>query len=92
MFKTAIDAGVDSIMVGHISCPSLQNDAVDGIYPPATLSYDLMTKVLKEEMGFSGVVVSDALIWADFCAGYTSRTMPRLSALKQAAICFCGRS
>lgn len=66
MFKTAIDAGVDSIMVGHISCPSLQNDAVDGIYPPATLSYDLMTKVLKEEMGFSGVVVSDALDMGGF--------------------------
>ena len=61
MFKVAIDAGVDSVMVGHISLPALQNDAVDGAYPPATLSHDLMTKLLKEEMGFEGVVVSDAL-------------------------------
>lgn len=66
MFKTAIDAGVDSIMVWHISCPSLQNDAIDGMYPPATLSHDLMTKVLKEELGFSGVVVSDALDMGGF--------------------------
>ncbi|MDY3929570.1 MAG: glycoside hydrolase family 3 N-terminal domain-containing protein [Clostridia bacterium] len=66
MFKVAIEAGVDAIMPGHISCPALQNDAVDGIYPPATLSYDLITKVLKGEMGFEGVVVSDALDMGGF--------------------------
>ena len=42
-------------MVGHISVPAFQNDAVDGIYPPSTLSHDVMTKLLKEEMGFGGV-------------------------------------
>lgn len=66
MFKTAIDAGVDAIMAGHISCPALQNDDINGIYPPATLSYDLLTKVLKEEMGFEGVVISDALDMGGF--------------------------
>ena len=66
MFKAAIDAGVDSIMVGHISVPAFQNDAVDGIYPPSTLSHDVMTKLLKEEMGFGGVVVSDALDMGGF--------------------------
>ena len=66
MFQTAIDAGVDAIMVGHICAPALQNDAVDGSYPPATLSHDLMTKLLKETMGFQGVVVSDALDMGGF--------------------------
>lgn len=66
MFKAAIEAGVDSIMIGHISAPALQNDAIDGNYPPATLSYDLVTKVLKQEMGFDGVVVSDALDMGGF--------------------------
>ncbi len=66
MFKVAIDAGVDSIMVGHISVPAFQNDAVDGAYPPATLSHDVMTKLLKEELGFEGVVVSDALDMGGF--------------------------
>lgn len=66
MFQAAIDAGVDSVMVGHISAPAVQNDVVDGSYPPASLSYDLVTKVLKGEMGFEGVVVSDALDMGGF--------------------------
>ena len=66
MFKAAIDAGVDSVMVGHISAPAIQNDDVNGSYPPASLSYDLVTKVLKGEMGFEGVVVSDALDMGGF--------------------------
>ena len=66
MFQTAIDAGVDSVMIGHISAPALQNDAIEGSYPPASLSYDLVTKVLKNEMGFEGVVVSDALDMGGF--------------------------
>jgi len=66
MFQTAIDAGVDSVMIGHISAPAIQNDDVDGSYPPASLSYDLVTKVLKGEMGFNGVVVSDALDMGGF--------------------------
>jgi beta-N-acetylhexosaminidase len=66
MFKTAIDAGVDAIMAGHISAPAFQGDAVDGMYPPATLSYDLITKLLKETLGFKGVVVSDALDMGGF--------------------------
>lgn len=66
MFQKAIDSGVAAIMAGHISCPALQNDGIDGIYPPATLSYDLITKVLKNEMSFEGVVVSDALDMGGF--------------------------
>lgn len=66
MFQTAIDAGVDAIMVGHICAPALQNDAIEGSYPPATLSHDLMTKLLKDTMGFQGVVVSDALDMGGF--------------------------
>ncbi len=66
MFQTAIDSGVDAIMAGHICAPALQNDAVDNSYPPATLSYDLITKLLKNKMGFSGVVVSDALDMGGF--------------------------
>ena len=55
-----------SIMVGHHAIPSLQSDDVNGEYPPATLSYDLTTKVLREELGFRGVTVTDALIMGGF--------------------------
>lgn len=39
---------------------------MDGIYPPATLSHDLITGLLKQKMGFGGVVVSDALDMGGF--------------------------
>jgi beta-N-acetylhexosaminidase len=61
VFQAAIDAGVMSIMPGHISLPDYQgyrqnpDDA-----PPATLSRDLLIKLLREEMGFDGLIVSDA--------------------------------
>lgn len=70
MFEAAIEAGVDSIMMGHICAPAIQDDAVNGSYPPGTLSYDLVTKVLKGEMGYEGVVVSDALDMGGFLRWY----------------------
>ena len=61
VFQTMIDEGVPSIMVGHLQFPAYQNDAIDGVLPPATLSKDIMTKLLKQEMGYKGVVISDAM-------------------------------
>jgi len=61
VFKEAIDGGVYSIMVGHIGLPAYQKERIEGIAPPATISYELITKLLKEELGFKGVVVTDAL-------------------------------
>jgi beta-N-acetylhexosaminidase len=67
-FKALIDDGVKAIMTGHISLPCYQSDSeiVEGRYLPATLSHDLTTKLLKQGMGFKGVVVSDALIMGGF--------------------------
>ncbi|MDR2963281.1 MAG: glycoside hydrolase family 3 protein [Bacteroidales bacterium] len=61
IFQSFIDEGTPSIMVGHIQFPAYQNDAIDGVLPPATLSKDIMTKLLKREMGYKGVVISDAM-------------------------------
>jgi beta-N-acetylhexosaminidase len=68
VFKALIDDGLMAIMTGHISLPCYQSESefVDGRYLPATLSYDLTTKLLKQRMGFKGVVVSDALIMGGF--------------------------
>lgn len=68
VFQTLIDGNVMAIMIGHISLPCYQSEyeKVDGRYLPATLSYDLTTKLLKQKMGFQGVVVSDALIMGGF--------------------------
>lgn len=70
-FRAAIESGVDSIMSAHISVPS-----IDPSGSPATLSPKLLTGVLREEMGFKGLVVSDALemrgIVNDFQTGEAS--------------------
>ena len=64
VYKTLIDGGLDAIMGGHILMPKLMNDVKPGIRPeeilPATLSYDIMTTLLRDELGFNGMVVTDA--------------------------------
>jgi beta-N-acetylhexosaminidase len=61
VFETMIKDEAPSIMVGHLQFPAYQNDPIDGVLPPATLSKDIMTKLLKKEMGYKGVVISDAM-------------------------------
>jgi len=70
VFQSLIDAGVHAIMTGHITLPSYQQGLLEGQYPPATLSGELTTGLLKGEMGFKGVVVSDALIMGGFIKWY----------------------
>jgi beta-N-acetylhexosaminidase len=55
-FKAAIAAGIDSIMTAHIMVPDL-----DGSGDPATLSHPIMTGILREELGFEGLIVTDSL-------------------------------
>jgi beta-N-acetylhexosaminidase len=55
-FKAAVAAGIDAIMTAHIIVPAL-----DPAGDPATLSHPIMTGVLREELGYDGVVVTDAL-------------------------------
>ncbi len=50
-----------TVMVGHISLPCFQKEKLEGYYPPATLSQELMVDLLRHELGFRGLVVSDAL-------------------------------
>ncbi len=56
-FRRSVDEGVDAVMTAHVSVPGvLGPDA-----PPATLSPYFLTTVLREEMGFGGVLFTDAL-------------------------------
>lgn len=56
-FQAAIDAGVRSIMTAHLAVPAL--DPAPGV--PATLSAPIMTGLLRQKMGFKGLIVTDAL-------------------------------
>jgi beta-N-acetylhexosaminidase len=56
-FREAVKAGVDAIMVAHVTAPALDPDPSH----VASISPEVVTKLLKEQMGFRGLVVTDAL-------------------------------
>ena len=56
-FRAAIAAGVGSIMTGHLNVPALEPDA----NTPATLSSRVLTDLLRKQLGFQGLVVTDAM-------------------------------
>jgi beta-N-acetylhexosaminidase len=66
-FRAAIDAGVDSIMTAHIAVPALAPADL-----PATLAPQIITNLLRNEMGFKGLVVTDALEMGGIAKGYSS--------------------
>jgi beta-N-acetylhexosaminidase len=53
-FREAISAGVSCIMLGHLNIPALDNK-------PSSLSGKVIRRLLREELGFSGLVLTDAL-------------------------------
>ncbi|MBV9404541.1 MAG: hypothetical protein JO211_04300 [Acidobacteriaceae bacterium] len=55
-FRAAIEHGVDSIMTAHMSVPAFEPQAI-----PATVSQNVLTGLLRNELGFKGLVVTDAL-------------------------------
>src|SRR5271165_7024998 len=56
-FRAAIAAGVGSIMTGHLNVPAFEPDP----NTPATLSSNILTGMLRNQLGFQGLVVTDAL-------------------------------
>ncbi|WP_371778226.1 glycoside hydrolase family 3 protein [Streptosporangium subroseum] len=54
-FRAAVNAGVRAVMCGHLLVPALDPDN------PATLSRKIMTGLLREELGFEGMLVTDAI-------------------------------
>lgn len=62
VYSALIDAGLPSIMAGHIALPSYQKhfDPDSNEFTPATLSKALTTDLLRGQLGFNGVVVTDA--------------------------------
>jgi beta-N-acetylhexosaminidase len=56
-FRAAIDAGVRLVMTAHVGVPALTGDP--GL--PATLSGAIMRDLLRNELGFTGLLISDAL-------------------------------
>ncbi len=73
-FRSAIAAGVGSIMTGHLSIPALEPDP----NTPATLSNSVLTGLLRDELHFQGLVVTDAMDMG----GITTRFAPGEAAVR----------
>lgn len=56
VFKAGIDAGAEFVMVGHVDAPLLTGDNT-----PASMSPIIVTEILRNELGFDGVVITDAM-------------------------------
>ena len=65
-FKDAIENGADVIMVGHLAIPSITGNS-----KPASLSKEVITELLKKELGFNGIVITDALNMGALTKQYT---------------------
>ncbi len=65
-FRRAVDAGVDAVMTAHVAVPGILGPAG----PPATLSPFFLTELLREDMGFDGLVLTDALRMGAISNGY----------------------
>lgn len=64
-FQAGIDAGADAVMMGHLTLPQIDEQ-------PALFSYAIVTDLLRVEMGFQGVVMTDALEMAAIADYYSS--------------------
>ncbi|MCH7232696.1 glycoside hydrolase family 3 protein [Glycomyces sp. L485] len=75
-FEAAIAEGVDSVMSAHIQFPAL-----DETLTPATLSEPILTGLLREQLGYDGVVVTDSLQMEGVRTGYGDDRVPVLALL-----------
>ena len=66
-FQAAIDAGADMVMTAHIQYPLIEQETYtsvstgEQVYLPATMSRKILTDILRGDMGFDGLIVTDAL-------------------------------
>lgn len=66
-FQMAITANPDFIMIGQVSLPNVLGD-----YTPATMSADIVTRILREQLGYNGIVITDAMNMTAVTEYYTS--------------------
>src|SRR5437667_9596207 len=76
-FRAAISVQVDSIMTGHLNVPALEPDP----NTPATLSNNILTNLLRNQLGYQGLIVTDAMDMG----GITVRYAPGEAAVRAVA-------
>ena len=66
-FQKAVENGVSFVMVGHISVPQVVGDNT-----PASLSQMMVSNVLREQLGYQGIVITDAMNMGAITGSYTA--------------------
>jgi beta-N-acetylhexosaminidase len=79
-FRNAVNAGIDAIMTAHIAVTGILGDSA----PPATVAPYFMTDLLRKDMGFKGLVVTDAMTMGGVANRYGA-TEPLILALQAGA-------
>lgn len=73
-FKNAISNNADIIMVGHLALPKITND-----YTPASLSKQVVTDLLKNELGYKNLIITDALNMKAITNNYSEKKIYELA-------------
>ncbi|MBQ6733675.1 MAG: glycosyl hydrolase [Lachnospiraceae bacterium] len=81
IYKELIDEGIESMMIGHICMPAYQKkynpSLTDADIMPATLSPELLQNLLREQLGFNGLILTDASHMVGMtCAAPRSEQVP----------------
>lgn len=79
-FQSGTGAGADMVMVGHISAPNLTG----GEKVPASLSEEIITGILRSELGYDGIIITDAMNMAAV-TDYYEADVAAIMALKAGA-------
>ncbi|MFA6627811.1 MAG: glycoside hydrolase family 3 protein [Bacilli bacterium] len=86
-YQKAIEAGVDGVMISHILY-----DALDPIFP-SSLSYPIITTLLKEELRFGGLITTDSLTMAAIWSRYSIEEIVKYGILAgNDILVFCGKA
>jgi beta-N-acetylhexosaminidase len=84
-FRAAIAANVDSVMIGHLVVPAVERDP----NKPASVSGNVITGLLKDKLGFKGLVVTDGMDMNGLVSTF-SGTRPQISAEESIAAVLAG--
>ncbi len=66
-FRAGIEAGAPFIMIGHVTLPNVTEEDV-----PATLSHEIVTGLLREKLGYEGLIITDAMNMGAITNHYSS--------------------
>ena len=82
-FRAAIEAGADMVMTAHIQYPQIEKETLtsvstgEPVYLPATMSRTILTDILRGDLGFDGVIVTDALDMAAVADNFSTEDIIR---------------